>query len=92
MRGATVRDTTLTQKWSYVSQTMYSRRIAILTLQETHLDMDRIEQIREVFSKNLEIITSEDPENPTSCAGIAFVINKTLLDPRELSTYELHPG
>jgi exonuclease III len=92
MRGGTARNTSLTQKWSYVSQTMYRCRIVILALQETHLDLDRTERIQECFSKNLEIITSEDLNDPTGRAGVAFVINKTLLDLRELSTHKLLLG
>ncbi len=92
MRGGTARNTSLVQKWSYVSQTMYQCKIAILALQETHLDLDRTERIRECFNKNLEIITSEDLNDPTGQTGVVFVINKMLLDPRELSTHKLHPG
>ena len=92
MRGSITRDTSLLQKWSYISQTIYRRKIAILALQETHLDQEKIERIRGSFSKNLEIITSEDPDDPTGRAGVAFIINKTVLDPRELTKHELHPG
>ncbi len=92
MRGGTARNTSLLQKWSAVSKTIYKHRIAILALQETHLDHERTRQIRECFSKNLTIITSEDPNDPTGKAGVAFVINKMVLDPREYMTHELHPG
>jgi len=92
MRGGTTRNTSLVQKWSYISQMIYRCKIAILALQETHLDLDRTEIIRECFSKNLEIITSEDPNDLTGRAGVAFVINKTLLDPRELSIHKLQSG
>jgi exonuclease III len=71
---------------------MYENRIAILALQETHLDENKTRQVRECFNKNLEIITSEDPEDPTGRAGVAFVINKTVLNPKEVTTQELHPG
>ncbi len=92
IRGGTTRNTSLVQKWSYVSQTMYRCKIVILALQETHLDLNRTERIQECFSKNLEIITLEDPNDPTGQTGVAFVINKTLLDLRELSAHELYPG
>jgi hypothetical protein len=92
MRGGTARNTMLIQKWSLISKMIYKHRIAVLALQETHLDQEKTRQIRECFSKNLEIVTSEDPDDPTGKAGVAFVINKTVLNPKELMTKELLPG
>jgi hypothetical protein len=92
MRGSTVRNTTLIQKWGDVSKTIYKNKIAILALQETHLDQAKMTQVHECFSKNLEIVTSEDPDDPTGKAGVAFIINKTILDLREIMTHELHQG
>jgi len=92
MRGGMVRNTTLIQKWSLISKMIYKHRIAVLALQETHLDREKTRQIWECFSKNLEIVTSEDPDDPTGKAGVAFVINKTVLNPKELMTKELLPG
>jgi exonuclease III len=64
----------------------------ILALQETYLDQAKMTQVHECFSKNLEIVTSEDPDDPTGKVGVAFIINKTILDPREITTHELHQG
>jgi exonuclease III len=92
VRGATMANVSLLQKWSSISQTIYENRIAILALQETHLDQNKTRQVRECFNKNLEIITSEDPEDPTGRAGVAFVINKTVLNPKDYTMQELYPG
>ena len=92
MRGSTTRNTTLIQKWGDVSKTIYKNKIAILALQETHLDQAKTIQVCECFSKNLEIVTFEDPDDPTGKAGVTFIINKTILDPREITTHELHQG
>ena len=70
VRGATAENVPLLQKWSSISKTIYENRIAVLAIQETHLDQSRTRQIRECFSKNLDIITSEDPDDPTGRAGV----------------------
>jgi hypothetical protein len=35
---------------------------------------------------------SEDPDNPRARAGIAFIINKKLIEPEEIKTHVLTPG
>jgi exonuclease III len=92
VRGATAANTSLLQKSSVISKTIYENRIAILALQETHLDQSKTRQVRECFNKNLKIITLEHPEDPTGQAGVAFIINKMLLNPKEFSAQELYPG
>ena len=79
-------------KWSMINQTLNQYKIAILALQETHLDRETLEQIQTCYSKKMHILHSEDPDAPRATAGVAFVINKSLIAPRKLSTYELHAG
>lgn len=71
---------------------IYNERIAILALQETHLDQALLDQIVECFGKNLEIMNSPLPTNPRASAGVAFVINKALIRPKELTLTEIDPG
>jgi exonuclease III len=92
MNGATSRESPLLNKWSEISNTLYKHKIAILALQETHIDQQMMDQVRECFGKNLDILTSEDPSTPRSKAGVAFVINKALINPKKIKTYELVPG
>jgi exonuclease III len=42
--------------------------------------------------KRLHILYSMDPDNPRATAGVAFVINKALITPKNIKTYELHAG
>jgi hypothetical protein len=35
---------------------------------------------------------SKDPDDPSGRAGIAFIINKTKLKPKEYTVQELFPG
>ena len=66
-------------KWASINRTILNERIAILALQETHLDEHLLEQIRSCFGKNLEIINSPLPSSPRASAGVAFIINKALM-------------
>ena len=54
---------------------MKENKLAILALQETHLDNDLLQSVNECFGKHLTIVNSNLPENPRSSAGVAFVIN-----------------
>ena len=94
MNGATApsENMSMTEKWAMVNRTIFNERIAVLALQETHLDDDRLEQVRACFGRNLEIINSPLPGNPRASAGVAFVINKALIRPKEYSVSELDPG
>lgn len=67
-------------------------KIAILALQEMHLDPVLMHNIDVCFGRRLIILNSQDPNNPRAMAGAAFVINKTLIVPKEISTHELVKG
>lgn len=80
------------EKWSTIYQTMRENKIAILAIQETHLDDNLIDSLGNCFGKRLEIINSQPPTNPRASAGVAFVINKNLIAPRDLTKSELIEG
>jgi exonuclease III len=80
------------EKWASVNRTIQNERIAILALQETHLDQPLLDQIQTCFGKNLIIINSPLPENLRASAGVAFIINKALIKPKEYSVKVLDPG
>jgi hypothetical protein len=54
----------LISKWSEICNTLHENKIAILALQETHIDQQMMDRVREVFEKNLNIIALEDPTSP----------------------------
>jgi hypothetical protein len=82
----------MTEKWAMVNHTIYNKHIAILVIQEMHLDDKCLEQVQACFERNLEIINSPLPTNPQASAGVAFIINKALIHPKEYSITELDPG
>jgi exonuclease III len=75
-----------------VNQTLNNHKIAILALQETHLDEQTADQIRSCFDKKMNILYSANPNNPRATAGVAFVINKACIAPMSICTMELLPG
>jgi hypothetical protein len=80
------------EKWSTITCTMNKLKIAILAVQETHLDDSRLHDILSVFGHKFLIIASQDPDSPRASAGVAFVINKKLIKPNEIIFHELHKG
>ena len=80
------------EKWSLINQTLNRDKIAILALQETHLDEGTAERIKECFGKKMNIMFSADPNNPNASAGVAFVINKALISPRKVTTTVIQEG
>ena len=80
------------EKWSTIYQTMKENKLAILAIQESHLDTALIHSINECFGKRLEIINSQHPTSPRASAGVAFVINKNLIAPRNMERTELIEG
>ena len=80
------------EKWAEINATMKSERIAILALQETHLDEQTLTDVSRLFGKRLSILNSQSETNPRSTAGVAFVLNKDLLATQKLESIELIRG
>ncbi|KAH9017332.1 Endonuclease/exonuclease/phosphatase, partial [Lactarius deliciosus] len=71
---------------------MKNNGIAILAVQETHLDEQNTEAIHRALGKRLLILNSQPESNPRTSAGVAFVINKDLIATDQIKTYELIKG
>jgi len=80
------------EKWRTISDTMHAEKIAILAIQESHLDQDMTGQLGRNYEKNLKILNSAHPENPRATAGVGFIINRKLIEPDEMEMHELIPG
>ena len=80
------------EKWKRISDMIQTEKITVLLIQETHLDQNMIEQLQLRYEKNLVIRVSQHPTQPHAKAGVAFVINKKLINPNEITTYEIIPG
>jgi exonuclease III len=82
----------LIEKWAMINQTIKKHKIAILALQETHLDEERASDVQRCFQKSFDLYYSSDPENPRATAGVAFLINKALISPEHISVRAIVPG
>jgi exonuclease III len=79
-------------KWSTIQHVMQEKKIGILGIQETHLLPEHETQIDALYSQRLKIINSRDPHCPGNSVGVAFIINKEIFNPEDLTTTEIIPG
>jgi len=80
------------EKWKTISDTMHAEKIAILVIQESHLNQSMTENLSKIFEKNLKILNSANPDSPRALAGVGFIINKQLIDPDKMEMYKLVLG
>ena len=80
------------EKWAEVNATMKKDKIAILAIQETHLDEPSLQAIHRAFGKRLRIINSQLENNPRASAGVAFALNKDLVETDNIKSYDLIRG
>ncbi|KAF9780846.1 Endonuclease/exonuclease/phosphatase, partial [Thelephora terrestris] len=79
-------------KWGSINNLMKKRRIAILSLQETHPSDEMQKTIEKSFRNTLRILHSADPDNPGRKGGVSIVIHKSLLDAKNATHQVVIPG
>jgi hypothetical protein len=82
----------LTDKWAQINSTLRENKIAILALQETHLDNDSVETITRCFGKSFTLLHSSDPQTPQTKAGVAIAVNKALIPVNDIRHHVLILG
>lgn len=85
-------DTTHLGKWAHMRQFMRDGKIGVLALQETHLCDARHALVEQGFAERLLVLHSACDQNPTGARGVAFVINRQLLDGKDAQATEIIPG
>ena len=81
-----------TSKWTAVSKTLRDKKIGLLAVQETHLSDQLADEVSNLHQRRITIINSPSETNPTNSAGVAFVINKEVLNAVEVKQHTLIPG
>jgi len=71
---------------------MRESKIGLLALQETHLSEQLADQVSTLYQRRLTTLNSPLADNPTGSAGVAFVINKELINAEEVKLHTLIPG
>ena len=79
------------EKWFHIYRVVNSYRIAILAIQEAHLTDELAASINSSFETKVAVHHSPLPET-RNAAGVAFVINKGLLNTEDVSCEEIIPG
>ncbi|TFK51632.1 DNase I-like protein [Heliocybe sulcata] len=79
-------------KWTNIHALVRDQRLGILTLQETHLTPTLVDDIHNLFGHCLLIFNSSDPNNPTSSAGVAFILNREVMSTSHSKVHEIIPS
>ncbi|KAJ3570053.1 hypothetical protein NP233_g4645 [Leucocoprinus birnbaumii] len=78
-------------KWYKINQLMRDEKIAILAVQEAHLDLEMAEQINNLF-KHITVVPSPDPRN-VNARGVALVLNQRITAVGDnIKVHEIKPG
>ncbi|KAF8290537.1 DNase I-like protein, partial [Clavulina sp. PMI_390] len=78
-------------KWSQINHQITNLDLAILAVQETHLDHALIERLEKRFGKNLAFYHSINPEGRRA-EGVSVIINKARLPAGTAKATEIVPG
>ena len=79
-------------KWHHVNQVMREKKIAVLLVQETHMNGERQAQVEGIFSRRMKIHSSANPENPTGKGGVAVVLNREMMYTNDSKATVIVPG
>ena len=80
------------EKWGHINQIMRDKKIAVLAVQESHLDETAVDNLNSLFHRRLSIWNSGDPLHPSAGKGVALVLNKGLTWWREAVISNVEPS
>ncbi|KAJ7720533.1 hypothetical protein B0H16DRAFT_1738789 [Mycena metata] len=79
-------------KWYRVWQEMRETRTAVMIVGEAHMDDALKSQMNTLFARQLRVEFTPDPTAPRVRAGLAIVLNKSLVLTEGVKTWEIVPG
>ena len=79
------------EKWNEMYRVMNTHRLAVLAVQETHLTDELVDNIRLSFDSRIALFHSPLPDT-RNAAGVAIVVNKTVINANKVSCEEIIPG
>lgn len=71
---------------------MKKEKIAVLVLQEMHLEEHNLAEIAKSYNKKLQIWNSSMPGNLSRSGGVTFILNNALIAPEDVKLYVLTAG
>ncbi|EPS95047.1 hypothetical protein FOMPIDRAFT_1133216 [Fomitopsis schrenkii] len=79
-------------KWGAINQLMREKRIGILAIQESHLTDEDVNLIHQLYGRRLRVLHSADVDRPSKASGVAFVLNRELVDTKDAKVSTLIEG
>ncbi|KAJ7359068.1 hypothetical protein DFH08DRAFT_800947 [Mycena albidolilacea] len=79
-------------KWFHLWQEIRTNKVGVMIVGEAHLNDECHRDIENLFGRSLKVEFTPDPTAPTSRAGLAFVLNKTLMKTDNIVTRTVIPG
>lgn len=80
------------EKWWSLNQVVRDERIAILAVQETHLTEERVDALNTLFKATMKVIACLEEDNPTGARGVAFVLNRRLVNAEDAMLIPVRAG
>ncbi|KAF6753393.1 Endonuclease/exonuclease/phosphatase [Ephemerocybe angulata] len=78
-------------KWTDIARLMKTRSINVLAVQETHLTEDQLSTLNHRH-QGVRIISSPNPDNPSSKGGVAIILNRHNTCWQEVEVEYTRPG
>ncbi|TFY53337.1 hypothetical protein EVJ58_g9508 [Rhodofomes roseus] len=78
-------------KWNEINQLLREQGIGVLAVQESHLDDAATKEVHDLYGRRLLLHNSPGP-NATTAQGVCFVLNRELVDTKDLQVKEIIPG
>ncbi|KAJ7111943.1 DNase I-like protein, partial [Mycena epipterygia] len=79
-------------KWFNIWQIVREQKIGVLIVGEAHLDDQHKTDIDNLFGRVIRLEFTPDREAPSARAGLAFVLNKNMVETTGIQTTEIIPG
>jgi exonuclease III len=79
-------------KWYHVWQLIREQKIGVMIVGEAHLDDVHKMDVDSLFGRVIKVEFTPDETAPTARAGLAFVLNKGMVETAGTKTIEIVPG
>ena len=79
-------------KWAAIHRLVRDKKLGVLAIQESHLTGDDVRIIHDLYGRRLHVLNSPDPTCANAARGVAFVLNREIVDVKSATLTELVPG
>lgn len=79
-------------KWAAIHRLMRDKKLGILAIQVSHLTDEDIDTIHNLYGQRLPVLHSKDLTNTSAARGIAFILNREIVDIKDATLTKIIPG